>query len=1126
MLKIHTGKRLFWLGYVSLAAIIIGGLLFGINVHAPASADAISINPVTGQDYQICDEPGEYLTSPWTYDSLASGSRGYTVAQYEALPGYGTTLPPLPSYIADEKSSTKAATIYAPGSTVNLSAYMLPETPILSFFEGGSYGQLALQSVNGDEFIGGSANGFSEPAFNDGGNSGGITAQNDTFGFSGGSSMLAATAAAGTTTITTTMAIPGSIGYATIGGSTYQIASNSGTTITLGSGLHATAQAGTPVFANDQPPIAFLSASASQGATTVSLDNSSVPLVPWGQIAIGGDTYTPKTVSGRQGRYSLTLSGGLDAAATTATPVYYGASAGGVTVQYLNISDDLHATTATIYTGSGWTVDNNDIHDSYGTPGQGIAVSGGNESTFAYNCFAKMGDYAFNISGTDDKVDYNEIYESNYKPDPGCGCSGGGKWWGTLNADIVGNAFINDGYAGGAAVWLDNGNSGTLIQANYFSGTYGSSVVSETGFDVNITGNLFVNGGWGNGTGACGANCDGAVNLNSTGGFNVPGSRYEDQVSVQGNQFINNWMGVDIWQAGARTCENSGEGGAANDTDAAYCSGGFPNTDMTAADGQYYFSHIGDSNHGGTTVLAQDATAGSSTLLVQGPEAIDDQIGFSNPPSATTNDTTDTTSFSGSGVISANTSGFPSSGQLRVGTSAAWTDGGGSWTGAVLSYTGTTAGSFTGVSLVRGTGTLSGPILGVQPYKVTAETCYANDCAVTVTPAVSSSVTAGTSVTNAGTCQLFATSTALPSGPLAPDGISYWDGCQWEARDIAVTGNTFVVQPSVISGSAPLAGGADAQCTAANNCGTNFMAFQDSGEAPFDSQIGANAMMSSSSFSGCPTWDSSCSSNPLVNINALLSPPNAPANSGETPDNNVWDDNAYSGPWSWNAYLFGNCGPLPTDSLTGASVPSDGCQDNFGTWQSTWQQDVSSTFDSVSTNPISIPTPTPTAPASSTPGQGGGTGPSGGATGQSTAPGQNYRPPAPTPTASQAGDSGDLSSLSVTVTCCHGHHYLANATVTLDDDQTRHTNAGGLVTFSEVPSGTHALRITATDEAALTATVNLHPGGNQPVSYQLDQSGIGMTPLLWTLLIVAAALLTGATGATWRVLARRRRRPA
>ncbi len=242
------------------------------------------------------------------------------------------------------------------------------------------------------------------------------------------------------------------------------------------------------------------------------------------------------------------------------TPVYYDDLSGGVTVSYLNISHDLHNTTGTIYTGSGWTVSHNNIHDGYSTPGNGIAIYGGDQGVIEYNCLSKMGTYGVSVFGTNNKFRHNEVFESNYLRDPGCGCSGGGKWWGTLNADIIDNAFINDSPGGGSPVWLDNGNTGTLISGNYFDKSYGSAVVSETGFNLNITGNLFMNGGWGNGTGACGANCNGAVNLNSSGGFHIPGSRYDNQVLVTKNQFINNWMGVNIWQAGGRSCENSGEG--------------------------------------------------------------------------------------------------------------------------------------------------------------------------------------------------------------------------------------------------------------------------------------------------------------------------------------------------------------------------------------------------------------------------------------------------------------------------------------------------------------------------------------------------------------------------------------
>ena len=834
--------------------------------------------------------------------------------------------------------------IYAPGSSVSRPAYDLPQTPLLQFFEGGAYGAIAFQAVSGDQFIGGSTSGYPEPTFNDNGAPAGVSAQNDTYDFSGGAGTLASAAPAGAETIKTRSPISGYIGWLTFtDGTTYQISKVSGTTITLASGLTTAKSAGTAVYANRQAPIAYVSAADQQGAKTVRLGADTTPLVHYASVVIGADSYTIQAVTGQRSRYSLTVSGGLDFAVTAGTPVYYDGPAADVSVEYLDIAHDLHNTTGTIYTGTGWTITHNNIHDGYSTPGNGVAIYGGDQGTIEYNCLSKMGDYGVNLFGSNSHFDYNEIYESNYKPDPGCGCSGGGKWWGTLNADIVGNAFVDDSPAGGGPIWLDNGNSGTLISGNYFYMSYGPAIAAETGFDLHVTDNLFMDGGWGRGSGGCGNNCDGAVLLNSTGGFNVPDSRYENQVLISNNQFVDDWQGIDIWQAGARSCENSGEGWPA---DAAYCSGGFPNSASTASGGQYYFSHEGDSAHGGATTLAESATAGSSAVLVVGTEAIDDQIGFGDPKSARTADHTDVATFTGSGTIHARTTGFPSSGELRVGTSAAWADGGGSYTGAILSYTGITSTSFTGVSLIRGSGTLAGPIQEVQPYKVTAERCYANDCVLKVSPPLATSEATGTEVSNAGTCQLYATSTAVASGPLAPDRTSYWDGCQWEAKNISVTGNDFQFHPSVMASSAPLVGGGKTTaCTAANTnaCGTNFMAYQVAGEAPFNSQSGANAMMSSSSFTACPSWDPGCRTGPLSNLNTFSSLPGVLPDNREAPNNNVWSSNTYSGPWGWYAYLFGACGPLPTDRATGKSVPSGACGIlDFSTWKADWQQDTPS----------------------------------------------------------------------------------------------------------------------------------------------------------------------------------------
>ena len=946
---------------LAAALLLAAGLLVAFVVRGSSSPASDSSSPratplgsrVLGENYQICDEQSRYLTSPWTYHALASGSRTYTVSQYKALPGYGTALPPLPSYIATESPATKAAVIYAPGSSVSQQAYAFPETPLLYFFEGGAYGPIGFQTVPGDQFIGGSAPGYREPAFNDGGAATGIDGQNATYDFSGGAGTLASAAAAGAATITTRSPVSGYITSLTFGdGKTYQIAKVTGTVIALASGLTAAEPGGQAVYANRQPPIAYLAAAAQQGGTSVRLGTAAVPLLQDTSVVIGADSYAIEAVSGQPSGYSLTIKGGLDVPVTAGTPVYYGGPAADVSVEYLDISHDLHNTTGTIYTGTGWTITHNNIHDGYSTPGFGVAIYGGDQGTIEYNCLSKMGDYGVNLFGSGSRFDYNEVYESNYKPDPGCGCSGGGKWWGTLNADIVGNAFVNDSPGGGIPVWLDNGNSGTLISGNYFDKSYGSAITSETGFDLHVTDNLFKDGGWGKGSGGCGNNCDGAVNLDSSGGFDVPASRYENQVLVSGNQFVDDWEGIDVWQAGARSCENSGEGWP---DDASYCSGGFPNSASVASSGgQYYFSHEGDTAHGGATTLALAAAAGNSTVLVVGTEAIGDQIGFGNPAATTTTDRTDVATLSGSGTVSARTTGFPSSGQLRVGTSAAWSDGGGSYTGAILSYTGITPTTFTGVRLVRGSGTLAGPIRQVQPYKVTAERCYGNDCVLTVSPPLATRKAVGAEISNAGTCQLYATSAALPSGPLAPDGTSYWDGCQWEAKDLSVTGNDFQFDPSVIASSAPLVGGATTTaCTAANagSCGTNFMAYQVAGEAPFDTQTGANAMMSSLSFTACPSWDSGCTTDPLSNLNAATSLAGAPTSNHAAPHNNIWSNNVYTGPWGWYAYLFGTCEPLPTDPATSKTLPPDACGIlAFPNWKSYWQQDASSVYNATPGN--------------------------------------------------------------------------------------------------------------------------------------------------------------------------------
>lgn len=221
----------------------------------------------------------------------------------------------------------------------------------------------------------------------------------------------------------------------------------------------------------------------------------------------------------------------------------------------------------------------------------------------------------------------------------------------------------------------------------------------------------------------------------------------------------------------------------------------------------------------------------------------------------------------------------------------------GQYTGAVLSYTGLGAGSscsagsgacLTGVSLVRGTGDLldGGFVQQMEPYEVTAVSGYAPDYKLTITPSITSDLTPNATVYDDGTCNLFDTSAALPSGPVAPDGISYYDRCIWGNRDITISGDTFVLNPTAIDGAPQIW-----------------------------RRIFSNALMSTSSFT-IPITDA---------WNGVPT-----SNSGEPAWDDTWSDNTYrtsnGGSFSWFAYDYGTC-----YAPSGYSYTPD-----FAQWQSEW----------------------------------------------------------------------------------------------------------------------------------------------------------------------------------------------
>ena len=155
------------------------------------------------------------------------------------------------------------------------------------------------------------------------------------------------------------------------------------------------------------------------------------------------------------------------------------------------------------------------------------------------------------------------------------------------------NAFTDEGYS--ICVWFDNGNTGMLVQGNYFYDIASRAIQNETGYNSEYFGNLFEDVG-------------GGIYLNDSGGWDIPGSNYNDEIVIQANTFYNAQEAVDIWGASTRSCLNSGEGAGNGESDP-YCSGGFPQMPP----GEQYFSHYYDSTVGEAATVVGNQSCSSSS---------------------------------------------------------------------------------------------------------------------------------------------------------------------------------------------------------------------------------------------------------------------------------------------------------------------------------------------------------------------------------------------------------------------------------------------------------------------------------------------------------------------------------
>lgn len=253
-------------------------------------------------------------------------------------------------------------------------------------------------------------------------------------------------------------------------------------------------------------------------------------------------------------------------------------SATNVTIEYLTIQDFVPPGGQYVVNhdeASDWTLEYNTIQDNGDTQGSqlGAALGMGSGDVYEYNCVTHNGEYALNAGGTGTTFDDNEVSWNgiSYFPDNACGCSGGIKYWVATNATIESN-YIHDNYNVG--LWVDTDNAGFLIEANYISDNWAEGIIYEISYNADITGNTFVDNGWGTGSsGEGGIPYGEALYVNGSGGDPNVASNYSGSFTISSNTFTDNWDGVIIYQNPNRLCgsgDNASTGNCTLDNPSVY----------------------------------------------------------------------------------------------------------------------------------------------------------------------------------------------------------------------------------------------------------------------------------------------------------------------------------------------------------------------------------------------------------------------------------------------------------------------------------------------------------------------------------------------------------------------------
>jgi hypothetical protein len=238
----------------------------------------------------------------------------------------------------------------------------------------------------------------------------------------------------------------------------------------------------------------------------------------------------------------------------------------GVTVEYLTIENFTAGSSGDGEAavdhdlGPNWTIQYDTIENV-----AGVGISMGSNTVVEHDCITDNGQSGIqsfgesNLTVNDNEISYNDSagrYDQVNSPVQ-CGCAGGIKFLETDGAQITGNYVHNNGDVG---IWLDTDNTGINISGNYIAKNYNEGILYEISYNAQITNNTLVENALGGGplSGTQYENPMAAIFISQSGSDSRAGSTYGSEFLVSGNDLINNWGGILVYDNSGRVCGTSG----------------------------------------------------------------------------------------------------------------------------------------------------------------------------------------------------------------------------------------------------------------------------------------------------------------------------------------------------------------------------------------------------------------------------------------------------------------------------------------------------------------------------------------------------------------------------------------